>query len=220
VIALFFICWKSFGKATDSSGVSAASGGSAASFHPNAWKYADLIRPDTLYPVEHVIDGDTLIANVLGHDVTVRLIGMDTPETVDPRKPVECFGPQASAEAKRILGGAGAGVATADGTSSAVEIYLEKDPLVGDYDKYGRALAYVSLPAGTMVGGSSGSDGAGFPDGLNYDLYMIQKGFAREYTYMNQHYKYQADFRAAQATAKSAGLGVWNKSVCPKPFSY
>ena len=50
--------------------------------------------------VVHVVDGDTLIAAFAdGHTETVRVLGIDTPETVDPRKPVQCFGPEASAYA-------------------------------------------------------------------------------------------------------------------------
>jgi micrococcal nuclease len=132
---------------------------------------------------------------------------MDTPETVDPRKPIECFGPEASAEAKRIF--------SSSLGSSSVEIYVEKDPAAGDYDIYGRLLAYIFPPQSAIE-----NDGAPFPDGLSYNEYMIQKGFAREYTYMNEPYKYQSQFKADQKTAKKAVIGVWNKSVCPKPFSY
>ena len=175
---------------------------SSQSFHPNAWEFADLVTSDVLYPVDHVIDGDTLVINVLGHDITVRLIGMDTPETVDPRKPVECFGPEASAEAKRIF-------------AAGDEISVEKDPAAGDYDIYGRLLAYVFPPQSAVE-----NDGSPFPASLSYNEYMIQKGFAREYTYKNEPYKYQSQFKADQKAAKAGGIGVWNKSVCPKPFSY
>ena len=48
--------------------------------------------------VIHVVDGDTLLARFDdGHVEKVRLLGVDTPEVVDPRKPVQCFGPEASA---------------------------------------------------------------------------------------------------------------------------
>lgn len=46
--------------------------------------------------VVRVIDGDTIVVQVNGHPETVRLIGVDTPETKDPRKPVEYFGKEAS----------------------------------------------------------------------------------------------------------------------------
>lgn len=74
--------------------------------------------------VVRVIDGDTI---ELSDGRRVRYIGIDTPETVDPRKPVECFGKEA-AEANRIL---------VDGKT----VRLEKD--ISNTDKYGRLLRYV-----------------------------------------------------------------------------
>jgi micrococcal nuclease len=78
--------------------------------------------------VEHVIDGDTVVALVQGRDEHVRLIGIDTPETVAPNKPVMCFGPEASAETHRLL---------PDGT----KVRLVRDTEARD--AYGRLLAYV-----------------------------------------------------------------------------
>jgi len=78
--------------------------------------------------VTQVIDGDTIVARVQGRDEHVRLIGIDTPETVAPERPVMCFGPEASAELHRLL---------PDGTP----IRLVRD--VEARDAYGRLLAYV-----------------------------------------------------------------------------
>src|SRR4051812_17156337 len=55
------------------------------------------------YPVVRVIDGDTIIIKKDGKDTRVRLIGVDTPETVDPRKPVQAFGKEASDFTKKLL---------------------------------------------------------------------------------------------------------------------
>jgi micrococcal nuclease len=55
--------------------------------------------------VTRVVDGDTFEARVGGEEEDVRLIGVDTPETVKPGAPVECFGPQASGFAQRLLEG-------------------------------------------------------------------------------------------------------------------
>ncbi len=85
--------------------------------------------------VTRVVDGDTIKVSVGGKEETVRLIGINTPETVDPRKPVECFGPQASEEAKKILTGQ--------------SINLESDSSQDSRDKYGRLLDYVFLADGT-----------------------------------------------------------------------
>jgi len=74
--------------------------------------------------VRRVIDGDTI---ELVDGRRVRYIGVNTPETVDPRKPVECFGREASDENKRLVEGR--------------LVQLEKD--VSETDKYGRLLRYV-----------------------------------------------------------------------------
>lgn len=79
--------------------------------------------------VTRVVDGDTVIARVGGQELRVRLIGIDTPETVAPDQPVECFGPAASAFTHRRLEGR--------------DVELEFD--VERLDRYGRTLAYVWL---------------------------------------------------------------------------
>lgn len=91
---------------------------------------------ETYFPVIKVVDGDTITVNVNGKNETVRLIGLDTPETVDPRKPVQCFGEQASEKAKELLTGK--------------SVRIEMDPSQGERDKYGRLLAYVFLEDGTL----------------------------------------------------------------------
>ena len=53
--------------------------------------------------VRRVVDGDTLIARIDGVDVRVRMLGVDAPESVTPDRPVECFGPEASARAHALL---------------------------------------------------------------------------------------------------------------------
>jgi micrococcal nuclease len=82
----------------------------------------------TAIRILRVVDGDTVVARLPGGDEKVRLIGIDTPETVDPRKPVQCFGKEASNRTKELL---------PPGTA----IRLERD--VEARDRYGRLLAYV-----------------------------------------------------------------------------
>lgn len=84
-----------------------------------------------VYPVVHIVDGDTIDVQKDGTKVRVRLIGINSPESVDPRRPVQCFGKEASAEMKRLVGGK--------------SVTLEIDPSQDTYDKYGRLLAYVFL---------------------------------------------------------------------------
>lgn len=87
--------------------------------------------------IVRVVDGDTVVARLPGGDEKIRLIGIDTPETVDPRKPVQCFGKEASERTKELLP-----VGTA--------IRLERD--VEARDHFGRLLAYVyRVDDGTFV---------------------------------------------------------------------
>jgi micrococcal nuclease len=83
--------------------------------------------------VVDVVDGDTIKVST---GETLRLIGIDTPETRDPRKPVQCFGREASARAHALLDGA--------------HVRVEHDPTQGERDRYGRTLAYVWLPDGRL----------------------------------------------------------------------
>lgn len=79
--------------------------------------------------VVRVIDGDTVKVLVDGKEETLRLLLVDTPETVHPNKPVQPFGPEASSFAKNTLSGK--------------EVKLELD--VGERDKYGRLLVYLHV---------------------------------------------------------------------------
>jgi len=79
--------------------------------------------------LERVIDGDTIVADVGGHEERVRFIGIDTPETVKPNTPVQCFGPQAHDLNARLLGAAG----------TPLTLRFDRELR----DRYGRLLAYV-----------------------------------------------------------------------------
>jgi micrococcal nuclease len=96
--------------------------------------------PNTIgvfYNVTKVTDGDTIHIDMNGTDETVRLIGINTPETVDPRRAVECFGKEASTRMKEIAGGK--------------IVRLEYDDTQDLRDTYGRLLAYIYLEDGQMV---------------------------------------------------------------------
>ena len=69
------------------------------------WLYSDYTRSgqvkideNKLYPVVYVIDGDTFKVKIENKTITIRLLGVNTPETVDPRKTKECYGEEASKE--------------------------------------------------------------------------------------------------------------------------
>lgn len=98
-----------------------------------------------LYQVLDVVDGDTIKVNLNGTTTTIRLIGMDTPETLDPRKVVQCFGREASAKAKELLLGK--------------MVRLEDDSTKEELDKYSRPLKYVFLEDGTLYNDKMIRDG-------------------------------------------------------------
>jgi micrococcal nuclease len=77
--------------------------------------------------VVRVVDGDTIEVSIDGDDEDVRYIGIDTPETVKPDTPVQCYGPQASAEDHRLVEG------------RTVRLVFDRERR----DVYGRLLAYV-----------------------------------------------------------------------------
>src|SRR5438309_11531062 len=82
-----------------------------------------------LAAVQRVVDGDTFIALEGTRRFRVRLIGVDTPETVKPGAPIGCFGPEASSYAHKTL------------TGRQVRLVYDVDR----YDRYRRVLAYVYL---------------------------------------------------------------------------
>ena len=85
--------------------------------------------------VSRVVDGDTVYVSSGGRSEDVRLLGIDTPETVDPRRPVGCYGPEASAYTKHLLTGR--------------QVTLVYDRVTRDV--YGRYLAYVYLDGDPSV---------------------------------------------------------------------
>lgn len=92
-----------------------------------------------MYKVVHYDDGDTIAVDMNGHTETLRFIGVDTPETHDPRKPVQCFGPEAAAYTKRLISSAGG------------KVRLASDSMSTNRDRYDRLLRYIYLPDGTLV---------------------------------------------------------------------
>ncbi|OGE19630.1 hypothetical protein A3J19_04535 [Candidatus Daviesbacteria bacterium RIFCSPLOWO2_02_FULL_41_8] len=128
--------------------------------------------------VTKVVDGDTIVVNDKN---TVRLIGIDTPETVDPRRPVGCFGKEASNEVKGLLSGK--------------EVILQKD--VSETDKYKRQLRYIFLP---LPGDQT----------LFVNDYLVREGFAKVLTYPPD-VKYNEEFRLAEREAKESSRGLWGK---------
>jgi micrococcal nuclease len=133
--------------------------------------------------VTKVVDGDTIKFQSRGFESTMRLIGIDTPETKRPGYPVQCGGPAASAETARLL-------------PTGTAIRVESDPSQDARDKYNRFLGYV------YVGSAAGARGS-----VNYRL--VRTGFAKTYIYGGIPFRYAGAFLGAEITAKKARAGVW-----------
>lgn len=98
--------------------------------------------------VERVIDGDTVDVRLNNQTVRLRLIGIDTPESVDPRKPVQCYGIEASNYTKSLL--------------LNQTVYLERDASQGEYDIYDRLLVYIWIDDTTLFNHKIIADGYAF----------------------------------------------------------
>ena len=112
-----------------------------------------------------VIDGDTIVINREGKIEKVRLIGVDTPETKHPKKPVQRFGKEAYLFTKEMVEGK--------------EVRLESDQQ--RRDRYGRLLAYVYLMDGTFLNAEIIRQGYGFAY-TRYPFKYMEKfrGYERE----------------------------------------
>lgn len=130
--------------------------------------------------VSRVVDGDTI---ELENGKTVRFVGMDTPETVDPRRPVGCFGKEASNETKNLLTGK--------------IVILQKD--TSDTDKYGRLMRLIYLP---LQNGEI----------LFVNDYLVREGFARVKTY-RPDVRFESRFSEAENQAKAQKKGLWGKCI-------
>lgn len=132
--------------------------------------------------IERVVDGDTIIVND-GHYVdTVRLIGIDAPETnAATGKTPECYARAATDELRALL-------------PVGTPVLLETDPTQDTRDQYDRLLAYVYIDdaAHTLV-----------------NAQLIAQGAAHEYTFKGRTYAHQADFRELERTASTEHVGLW-----------
>jgi micrococcal nuclease len=141
----------------------------------------------TLATVTRVVDGDTIHVDIDGRDYSLRYIGIDTPETVDPRRPVGCYGAEASDRNKALVEGK--------------QVGLEHD--VSETDQFDRLLRYVWL---------LGEDGA---PTVMVNAALVRDGYAQVVTYPPD-VKYQETFLALQREAREAGRGLWGQ-VCASP---
>ncbi|MFA5933112.1 MAG: thermonuclease family protein [Microgenomates group bacterium] len=126
--------------------------------------------------VIRVVDGDTI---VIESGEKIRYIGVDTPETVDPRRAVACFGKEASNENKKLVAGK--------------TVTLTKD--VSDKDQFGRLLRFVYLKQ---------DDG----NLIFVNDYLIRNGFAKASTYPPD-VKFAVQFVEAEKEARNSARGLW-----------
>jgi micrococcal nuclease len=101
-----------------------------------------------LYSIERFVDGDTIVVDMDGKKETIRMIGVDTPETHKPNSPVQCYGPAAAAYTKNLIG--------------ISQVRLQADSKSTNRDRYNRLLRYVYLPDGRMVEEETIKNGYGF----------------------------------------------------------
>jgi micrococcal nuclease len=131
--------------------------------------------------VVRVIDGDTIEVSIDGQGEDVRYIGVDTPETVKPDAPVQCYGPQASAENHRLVEG------------RTVRLVFDRERR----DAYGRLLAYVYTRARGEAARSRFINAA-----------LVRDGYARTLT-IPPNTVHATQLARLQARAGRAGRGLW-----------
>ena len=142
--------------------------------------------------VTRIVDGDTIVVEVLDHEsgpglgdtvpreeFRVRLVGIDTPESVNPRAPVECFAKEASAALDALVGGD--------------EVFMVKD--VEDVDGFDRLLRYVYLGE-EMV-----------------NARLVANGYAHAYTYP-PNIRHSELFVELQREARESERGLWSPDTC------
>ncbi|MEN3015171.1 MAG: thermonuclease family protein [bacterium] len=137
--------------------------------------------------VVQVIDGDTIKVKINNQIQTVRLIGIDTPESTENKKLTRDSQRTQLSEQQIIQ----MGLKSKQFTKNVITpiVYLEYD--IQKHDKYGRILAYVYLENGQM---------------LNYIL--VKEGYAKVYT-IPPNVKYQEKFIQAQKEAQTNQKGLW-----------
>lgn len=154
--------------------ITIASSGTKPPVQPTITKVEQSQNSSLMYKVIAVIDGDTIDIDLGGKTERLRLIGIDSPETKDPRKPVQCFGKEASEQAHKILDGK--------------LVRLEADPSQNNRDKYDRLLRYVFLEDGTSYNKQIIFDG--------YAHEYTYEGVA--YKYQTEYKQAQKDAETAQ----------------------
>ncbi len=150
-------------------------------------KQAELAKNFIPARVSKHIDGDTVHVTLnSGEVLKIRMIGVDTPETVHPSKPVEYYGKEASNFTKNSI--------------YQKTVYLEKD--VSETDRYGRSLRYIWLEIPEKI------DKEEIKNKM-FNGKLVHSGYANSATFPPD-VKYQEYFLELEAEARNSGLGLWN----------
>ncbi|MEN9649715.1 MAG: hypothetical protein RL094_682 [Candidatus Parcubacteria bacterium] len=153
--------------------IDSQSGLTSATTHPSQPAQVATALGSDFFVVARVADGDTFSVQVGTTTETIRMIGVNTPETVDPRRPVECFGKEASAFTKSIL--------------MHTSVRLVADTTQSNRDKYGRLLRYVYL-----------EDGRLFNQLLIEEGYAYEYTYDKPYLYQQQFKDAQVTAKSAK----------------------
>lgn len=127
-----------------------------------------------------VADGDTAFIEIDGVRETVRLVGIDAPESDGPYREPGCFGAEAAARLRELL-------------PSGERVRVETDPAQDPRDRFDRLLGYVFRP---------GED-------RSVNRQLVAEGMARVYVYRADPFSFVEEFRRAEDEARSRGLGLW-----------
>ena len=130
--------------------------------------------------VLRVVDGDTIIVLRDGREERLRYIGIDAPESVDPDRPTECYGPESKEENTRLVSGE--------------DVFLEADE--EERDRFGRLLRYVYI---------SGPDS----NLVMVNEALVAKGFAEAGSFPPNE-RYSDELFAAERLAQASGAGLWS----------
>jgi micrococcal nuclease len=136
--------------------------------------------------VTKAVDGDTVDLLFDGETkiVRIRMLGINTPESVDPRRPQQCFGKEASKHMKELVTGE--------------RVAALPDPQADDRDKYGRLLRTIILEEGNV----------------DVNATLVAQGYAHGYLDFPLDKKRKAQILQLQADAKANGYGLWNEQTC------
>lgn len=157
-------------------------------FGGQAWQNTAVQQDDSGFvmgTVTRVVDGDTAEISVDGAKRRVRFLGVDTPETVHPNKPVQFFGPEASAFTKESL------------TGKRVWLEYDKNP----QDRYNRHLAYIWTTKPKTIDTET----------IRRDMFnakMLLGGYAKVMI-IKPNNRYSAQFKEFEAEARNSRRGLW-----------